>query len=209
MKARYFDLRAIFDRAERHDIFADGFVVTKWCGAAGEASRRKNILFSERSRKKIASFASIRCSISPSFRSGFSNTFFITRCCIRSCRTRPVRRRPSPRAHRRIQPARTTVPALSARAPLGRRESRAFPALDRPPNASRPSPLSVRTSDGEGVVATFFLIRYQSVVASSREINFARQLFRISFFISTMQAKFRRCACRNVSGVKFRSIRRR
>src|SRR5215208_7017477 len=45
-------------------------------------------------------------------------------------------------------------------------------------------------SDGEGVVATFFLIRYQSVVASRREINFARQLFRISFFISPLQQQF-------------------
>jgi len=30
-------------------------------------------------------------------------------------------------------------------------------------------------SDGEGVVATFFLISYQSVLASRIEINFARQ----------------------------------
>ena len=35
-------------------------------------------------------------------------------------------------------------------------------------------------SDGEGVVATFFLIRYQSVVASRREINFARQFSSVS-----------------------------
>src|SRR2546423_14831224 len=45
-------------------------------------------------------------------------------------------------------------------------------------------------SNGESVVATFFLIRYQSVVASRREINFARQLFRISFFISPLQQQF-------------------
>src|SRR5437764_8726899 len=45
-------------------------------------------------------------------------------------------------------------------------------------------------SDGEGVVATFFLIRYQSVVASRREINFACQLFRISFFIGPLQQNF-------------------
>jgi hypothetical protein len=31
--------------------------------------------------------------------------------------------------------------------------------------------------DGEGVVSMFFLIRYQTVVASRRLINFARQLF--------------------------------
>ena len=42
-------------------------------------------------------------------------------------------------------------------------------------------------SDGEGVVATFFLIRYQSIVASRREINFARQFFRISLFIIAVQ----------------------
>src|SRR5207237_1941903 len=46
-------------------------------------------------------------------------------------------------------------------------------------------------SDGEGVVATFFLIRYQSVVASRREINFARQFFRISLFIFAVQQDFR------------------
>src|SRR5436305_10887178 len=46
-------------------------------------------------------------------------------------------------------------------------------------------------SDGDGVVATFFLIRYQSVVASRREINFARQFFRISLFIFGVQQDFR------------------
>src|SRR6266852_2941449 len=46
-------------------------------------------------------------------------------------------------------------------------------------------------SDGEGVVATFFLIRYQSVVASRREINFARQFFRINLFIFAVQQNLR------------------
>src|SRR5438034_1416618 len=45
-------------------------------------------------------------------------------------------------------------------------------------------------SDGDGVVATFFLIRYQSVVASRNEINFARQFFRISLFILAVQQNF-------------------
>src|SRR5436190_11761257 len=45
-------------------------------------------------------------------------------------------------------------------------------------------------SDGEGVVATFFLIRYQSVVARRSEINFARQFFRISLFILAVQQNF-------------------
>jgi hypothetical protein len=35
-------------------------------------------------------------------------------------------------------------------------------------------------SDNEGVVVMFFLIRYQSVVASRRETNFARQFSRVS-----------------------------
>jgi len=35
-------------------------------------------------------------------------------------------------------------------------------------------------SDGEVVVATFFLIKYQSIVASRREISFARQFSRVS-----------------------------
>src|SRR5439155_13425248 len=45
-------------------------------------------------------------------------------------------------------------------------------------------------SDGEGVVATFFLIRYQRGVASRREINFARQFFSISLFILAVQQNF-------------------
>jgi len=39
----------------------------------------------------------------------------------------------------------------------------------------------------DGVVATFFLIRYQSVVASRSEINFARQFFRNHVFILAVQ----------------------
>jgi hypothetical protein len=35
-------------------------------------------------------------------------------------------------------------------------------------------------SDGNGIVSMFFLIRYQSVVARMRQINLARQLFRVS-----------------------------
>ena len=58
-------------------------------------------------------------------------------------------------------------------------------------------------SDGEGVVATFFLIRYQSIVASRTDINFARQFSRVSlasrteinfarqFFIIAVQQNFR------------------
>ena len=50
---------------------------------------------------------------------------------------------------------------------------------------SRPQRVSVTgagedVSDGEGVVATFFLIRYQTAVASSTDINFARQFSRVS-----------------------------
>src|SRR2546423_8248070 len=42
-------------------------------------------------------------------------------------------------------------------------------------------------SDDEGVVATFFLMRYQRVVASNRDINFTRQFLRRSFFITSVQ----------------------
>lgn len=35
-------------------------------------------------------------------------------------------------------------------------------------------------SDGVGVVVMFFLIRYQTVVASTKEINFARQFSSVS-----------------------------
>ena len=66
--------------------------------------------------------------------------------------------------------------------------------------------------DGEGVVSMFFLIRYQTVVASRRLINFARQLFskvtlvrmtassfarhflEARVFIICCAAKFRRCS---------------
>src|SRR3977135_14531 len=58
-------------------------------------------------------------------------------------------------------------------------------------NDQRPGAVtSTGVSNGESVVATFFLIRYQSVVASRRETNFARQLFRISFFIGPLQQQF-------------------
>jgi hypothetical protein len=63
-------------------------------------------------------------------------------------------------------------------------------------------------SDGEGVVATFFLIKYQTVIASRREIsfarqfskvsltnrieiNFSRQVFGISLFINSVHQSFR------------------
>jgi hypothetical protein len=55
----------------------------------------------------------------------------------------------------------------------------------RPAGLSRPQRVSVTgagedVSDCEGVVATFFLIRYQTAVASSTDINFARQFSRVS-----------------------------
>jgi hypothetical protein len=46
-------------------------------------------------------------------------------------------------------------------------------------------------SDGEGVVATFFLIKYQSIVASRREIRFPRQFFGTGLFIIAGQQNFR------------------
>src|SRR3954451_17924690 len=42
-------------------------------------------------------------------------------------------------------------------------------------------------SNSEGVVVTFFFMRYQSVVASRSEISFARQFWSRSFFISPME----------------------
>ena len=42
-------------------------------------------------------------------------------------------------------------------------------------------------SDGEAVVVMFFLMRYQSAVASRREVSFARQLFSISFFMDAVE----------------------
>src|SRR5688572_4183817 len=67
--------------------------------------------------------------------------------------------------------------------------SRAFSASDQ---RRLGAVASTFVSNGESVVATFFLMRYQSVVASRREINFARQLFRICFFIfiSALQQDF-------------------
>jgi hypothetical protein len=40
--------------------------------------------------------------------------------------------------------------------------------------------IRVGLSDAEGVVSTFFLIRYQTAIASSRETNFARQFSSVS-----------------------------
>src|SRR5256885_15807768 len=40
--------------------------------------------------------------------------------------------------------------------------------------------IRVGFSDIEGVVSTFFLIRYQTIIASSRETNFARQFSSVS-----------------------------
>ena len=40
--------------------------------------------------------------------------------------------------------------------------------------------IRVGFSDTEGVVSTFFLIRYQTAIASSRETNFARQFSSVS-----------------------------
>jgi hypothetical protein len=69
-------------------IFADAFAVMKWCGVAGESIDQRNILFSVRSRKKIASSASTRGLINGGYRFGFCSTCFITKCSTRLCRTR-------------------------------------------------------------------------------------------------------------------------
>ena len=66
----------------------------------------------------------------------------------------------------------------------------------RPAGLSRPQRVSVTgagedVSDGEGVVATFFLIRYQTIVASSTDINFARQFSEVSLFIIAVRQNFR------------------
>jgi hypothetical protein len=93
---------------------------------------------------------------------------------------------------------------------------------------SRPQRVSVtgageEVSDGEGVVATFFLIRYQTVVAIRTDItfarqfsrvslarrtesNFARQFFELNLFINCCAAKFPRFVD-ETSPEKLRSIR--
>jgi len=87
---------------------------------------------------------------------------------------------------------------------------------------SRPHRVSVTgagedVSDGEGVVATFFLIRYQSIVASRTDINFARQFsrvslanrtegnfarqfFKIGLFIIAVQQNFRNALTKRLRG---------
>src|ERR1051326_2897675 len=66
--------------------FAVGYAVTKSSGAGAGGSSQRSISFSAPSRKKIASFGFIPCSISRSFRAGFLSTCSITKCCIPSCR---------------------------------------------------------------------------------------------------------------------------
>ena len=44
-------------------------------------------------------------------------------------------------------------------------------------------------SNGEDVIVMFFLIRYQSIVASKTEINFARQFSRVSL-VRRMEINF-------------------
>src|SRR5204863_6687021 len=51
--------------------------------------------------------------------------------------------------------------------------------------------IRVGFSDIEGVVSTFFLIRYQTIIASSREINLARQFCSVSL-IHRMETKIAR-----------------
>ncbi len=92
-------------------------------------------------------------------------------------------------SHRRIQSPRTRISQLLSRTSLGRSEPRAISPVIQQSDSYRLSAAAGRelVSDGEGVVATFFLMRYQSVVARSRDINFARQFFRSSFFITSVQ----------------------
>jgi hypothetical protein len=66
----------------------------------------------------------------------------------------------------------------------------------RPAGLSRPHRVSVTgagedVSGGKGVVATVFLIRYQTVVASRTDINFTRQFFQSSLFIIAVPKNFR------------------
>src|SRR5438876_2739282 len=73
---------------------------------------------------------------------------------------------------------------------MGRRKPVAIPALNDYTYGVCVAGARSGASYGDGVVATFFLIRYQSVVASRSEINFARQFFRISLFILAVQQNF-------------------
>jgi hypothetical protein len=51
--------------------------------------------------------------------------------------------------------------------------------------------IRVGLSDTEGVVSTFFLIRYQTIIASSREITFTRQFSSVSL-VHRMETKIAR-----------------
>src|SRR5438445_449579 len=90
-------------------------------------------------------------------------------------------KRSAPGAYGGIQPARARVPQLLSRATLGRTKSRPLFALTSKSESSQRFSAAgggEAASDGEGVVATFFLMRYQRVIASKREINFACQFLR-------------------------------
>jgi hypothetical protein len=64
--------------------------------------------------------------------------------------------------------------------PFRRPISRAVECAARGPQRVSVASAEEDFSDGEGVGVMFFLMRYQIVVASSREINFARQFFSVS-----------------------------
>ena len=119
------------------------------------------------------------------------------------------------RFHRQSQPCKHCAALVRGRTSLNSRlrvrqflETRIFPqwleCVQRVSVIGVPDGLS----DGEGVVATFFLIKYQSIVASKREIslarqfssvsltnrieiNFARQFFGIGLSIIAVQQNFR------------------
>ena len=65
----------------------------------------------------------------------------------------------------------------------------------RPERLQRVSVIGVldRLSDGAGLVARFFFIRYQTIIASKREISLARQFSKVNL-VNRMEINFA-CHC--------------
>src|SRR5882724_6056252 len=185
----HFDLRPIFDGLNERYVRGRlrGYKVT-WGRRRKHRPREYFIL--ARSRKKTALSESTRRSINLLCRHGFCGTCSITRCCILWCRMRPCHKVAAEFIRKNSTAESANFQATGAPDAGNKKISRVFCAR---PQLQCVSAAGVWNdlSDGDGVVATFFLIRYQSVVASSREINFARQFVRISFFIIAVQQNFR------------------
>ena len=185
-EGKHFDLRAMFDRLNERYFRGRlrGYKVV-W-GRRRKRAAERTILFLERSRKKTASSA-----FNPLARSALRSTLVspirsLSRNAAlgRSGRTAAERTAAGPHRENSIG-ASASSRATGARAAGKKKISPAF-CVRLGEFGAHVSQRSRRgagesLSDGESVVATFFLMRYQRVVASRREINFRAPVLQDQF----------------------------